>query len=891
MSPQNPRKVVLRKANVRKRIDELKAREAAAREDQRYYRSAYFRSQLAEPGRPVHWTRARTPEEYTERLLEASRTETVRELLARARDLPAHLGSRSVRPHPARVAVIADQFLWATFEGTADITYLTPENYRDVAPHVDLLLIASTWRGRFEEWHGTVSASGLVRTKVIPHFRSLGVPVAFYSKEDPPNYARFRCLSQEADYVFTSAAEKVPDYRQDCPGARDIRALTFGVNPRAHNPVGSRRERRQEILFAGSWMTHKYPERRLGAVKLFDGVIDAGRDLLILDRNSRLGNANYFYPEEYLAYLGPGVAHEDLLKLQRMVDVQINLNSVNYSATMFANRAVELQAMGAVVLSNYSLALNDLLPEVQLVDNAAEVPRILDAMQGEELYRTQMSGLRRVFTDHLAHDRMGEILQSVGLSTTPVRRRVAVTADEIVPGVHDIARRQSAQGIEVVPREDLLRRRDQFDVVVPVNPRYEYAGHYVEDLVNGFAYADVDFVAKNGYEQPGRVVSVEDHEPVGLAHDRHRSALWAAGPAFEQYLSGADITGNGYSADPFGVNTAPGAGVTVAAPAPELTVVVPVYNNGMHLEHKCFRSLQRSTIFERMEILLVDDGSTDGTTPQVVAELAARYPNVQAHFNETGGSGSASRPRNQGLALATAPYLTYLDPDNEAVNDGFRILLERVRDLKLQFAIGDMLKLSSYRRVVPNVSILNRVLEDDPVGGKIVPEDALERIKFQPMSIQALVADTSWLRAIGLNQPLGALGQDSMAFQQMLGRARRIDTVKLPIHVYYGAVTNSVVNTVGPGFFRKYLPLEEARSAWLRSDGLYDAYCRTRADTYFQGWFVNKFNKQVGPDHKAECRDLLLRLAAFYDIRVAPQDPDDDDSPLTVLPRTGVRAG
>lgn len=59
---------------------------------------------------------------------------------------------------------------------------------------------------------------------------------------------------------------------------------------------------------------------------------------------------------------------------------------------------------------------------------------------------------------------------------------------------------------------------------------------------------------------------------------------------------------------------------------PLLTIVVPVYNNGRHLEGKCFRSLQRSSIFDRMEILLVDDGSTDETTLQVVQDLERRFP-------------------------------------------------------------------------------------------------------------------------------------------------------------------------------------------------------------------------------------------------------------------------
>ncbi len=70
-----------------------------------------------------------------------------------------------------------------------------------------------------------------------------------------------------------------------------------------------------------------------------------------------------------------------------------------------------------------------------------------------------------------------------------------------------------------------------------------------------------------------------------------------------------------------------------------------------------------------MHVLLVDDGSTDPMTVGVVEELAAEWPNVTAYRHAPGGSGSASRPRNTGLDLTTTPYVTYLDPDNEMVED------------------------------------------------------------------------------------------------------------------------------------------------------------------------------------------------------------------------------
>lgn len=82
----------------------------------------------------------------------------------------------------------------------------------------------------------------------------------------------------------------------------------------------------------------------------------------------------------------------------------------------------------------------------------------------------------------------------------------------------------------------------------------------------------------------------------------------------------------------------------------------------------------------------------------------------------------------------------------------------------LDFAIGDMIRVSDRSRRVGNAKLLDKVLIEDESGGKIVPAGAPAGIGFQPMSIQALVADTAWLRSTGIEQPVGDLGQDSLAF-------------------------------------------------------------------------------------------------------------------------------
>ena len=885
----NKQQVAKRKAKVRRLMQGLEKTQDRAAADHAWFTSESFRAAVDrnDVGRlaPV-----RSTEDVQAILSVNGRAELVGEMVRAAHDLPDNAGTRSLLPHPARVAMIADAFLFETFEHTAEITYVTPENFRSVAQDSDVLVIASTWRGRFEDWHGTSTATGLVRTEVIPAFRAQGVPVVFYSKEDPPNYIRFRPLAAEADVVFTSAEDMIPTYREDCPGVATVKSLTFGVNPYLHTPVGSRRTLRQEVLFAGSWLAHKYPQRRTDAKVLFDGVLAADRELVIVDRNSRLGDQRYYFPQQYLDFVGPGVEHRALMKLQRTVDVHVNLNSVYASPTMYANRVVELQAMGKFVLSNYSVAVNDLYPEVQLIDRPREVRHVLDAMSRDELYRAQTDGLRRVWTRDTAWQRMGDILDAVG---APVRLLSESTT--LVVGENDLAWARAmattqSHSAEVVSTAHAARAAEDFDVLVPVARDHDYGRDHVRDLLNVFRYADVDFAVKNGHETNGTIVSADDHEFVTRALFAQRSALRTeSADLLDKWLADGQVSGSGYSTAPFGAG--PRRNTSVALVRPQtygLTVVVPVYNNGAHLISKCFRSLKRSSVFDRMEILLIDDGSTDGSTRTIVSELADRHPNVTAHFYPEGGSGSASRPRNRGLELATSEYLTYLDPDNEALNDGFALLLETARSTGVEFAIGNMVKLSTWRRLVNNVSLLNKTLNQNDDGTLSVPPDAMARTKFQPMSIQALVARTQWLREIGLHQPEGALGQDSLAFQQMLHRACRIATVPVPIHVYYGAVSNSMVNTVGPGFYRKYLPLERYRKEWLQANGLLEDYCRLRVVPFFDGWLVKKFNTSVHPEDKETCRSLLNELCALYDVVLEPENPQDLASPLKVRGRDEV---
>lgn len=93
-----------------------------------------------------------------------------------------------------------------------------------------------------------------------------------------------------------------------------------------------------------------------------------------------------------------------------------------------------------------------------------------------------------------------------------------------------------------------------------------------------------------------------------------------------------------------------------------VSIITPIYNSRKYLK-EAFVSVKRQTIgFKNIELILVDDGSDDGSF-KLIEGWAAKYPNVKA-YRLPENSGSASGPRNVALGAATSDYIMFLDSDD-----------------------------------------------------------------------------------------------------------------------------------------------------------------------------------------------------------------------------------
>ena len=89
-----------------------------------------------------------------------------------------------------------------------------------------------------------------------------------------------------------------------------------------------------------------------------------------------------------------------------------------------------------------------------------------------------------------------------------------------------------------------------------------------------------------------------------------------------------------------------------------ISIIVPVYNVGQYLD-RCMTSILQQT-YRRLEIILVDDGSTD-SSPAKCDAYARKDSRVRVIHKPNGGLSDA---RNAGLAVASGDYIGYVDSDD-----------------------------------------------------------------------------------------------------------------------------------------------------------------------------------------------------------------------------------
>jgi glycosyltransferase involved in cell wall biosynthesis len=140
-------------------------------------------------------------------------------------------------------------------------------------------------------------------------------------------------------------------------------------------------------------------------------------------------------------------------------------------------------------------------------------------------------------------------------------------------------------------------------------------------------------------------------------------------------------------------------------PEPELlSIIVPVYNEQQFVEAAVRRVLEQNW---RMEVIIVDDGSSDGT-PEIVARLAEEFPEVLLlTHDKNSGKGAALRT---GFAQATGEILIIQDADLEYDPADYPKLLGPILDGRADVVYGSRFLGGPHRVLNFHHYVANRAL-------------------------------------------------------------------------------------------------------------------------------------------------------------------------------------
>jgi glycosyltransferase involved in cell wall biosynthesis len=103
---------------------------------------------------------------------------------------------------------------------------------------------------------------------------------------------------------------------------------------------------------------------------------------------------------------------------------------------------------------------------------------------------------------------------------------------------------------------------------------------------------------------------------------------------------------------------------------PSIAVVIPCYNDGAYLT-EALESLYRQT-FPNWEAIIIDDGSTDLRTVQVLERINDTKVKVYHHEKNKG----LSAARNTGIRLSTAPIIFPLDSDDQLAPNALEVAID-----------------------------------------------------------------------------------------------------------------------------------------------------------------------------------------------------------------------
>lgn len=212
---------------------------------------------------------------------------------------------------------------------------------------------------------------------------------------------------------------------------------------------------------------------------------------------------------------------------------------------------------------------------------------------------------------------------------------------------------------------------------------------------------------------------------------------------------------------------------------PIISVIVPVYNAEQYLR-RCIDSICAQT-FEALEIILVDDGSTDGSR-EICEEYVKKDDRIRFVGQQNQG---VSSTRNKGLDMASGKFIGFVDSDDWIEPDMYQVLFQNLCDFNADISACIHDRKMEKVKEAGAISVLDRqeamitVLQNRIIGvytwNKLYKKELFNNVRY----------------------PKGRVYEDSYVILDLLESISRMVIINAPLYHYTkreGSISNTLYN-------------------------------------------------------------------------------------------------
>jgi glycosyltransferase involved in cell wall biosynthesis len=417
-----------------------------------------------------------------------------------------------------------------------------------------------------------------------------------------------------------------------------------------------------------------------------DMKIDSKINSLFYDKNYFAKNRYVLHAKEYVQEMQNFFKNSDLDLIQTKTYENVDgdstfsnimkenpfhlcVNNRYLSQEYIPRRYLSVLAHGGHMFTNYTKSINKYFYSQMIYHGDFEIENQLKNYNEEDLFRFRCENIIYAHLEFSTRKFYEKIFGALGVVTENPLPKIYVILDERDKDSKYFFDAQTYENKEIISLSELneklpLLREEDF--VTYFKSGNAYGRLYLSDLMAALLYSDSECATK---KESGKASFYRYGKgDIFLENSVAKIKKIKRAP---YHLEGAIQTEKYFQLSNCFINDKK----RKTKDEKKVGIIVPVYNNGKQLYYRNFRSILRSSVFDKFRVYLIDDGSSNAETINIIKEIGARYDNVKTYFFEKGGSGAAGRPRNKGIEICEEEYAAFEDPDDESVNNSYKHFL------------------------------------------------------------------------------------------------------------------------------------------------------------------------------------------------------------------------